>query len=112
MEQRPIASLKNLGPSTARDLAQVGIETEAQFREIGAVDAWRRLNSARPNSYTLAGLYALAGALQDVVWTDLPVAFREELRAAAFRRARPAPKRSREPAGGSRRQSRARSSAA
>jgi DNA transformation protein and related proteins len=90
---RPIAELKNLGASSARDLAAIGIETEAQLREIGVVEAWHRLNEHKPNSYTIAGLYALAGALENVVWTELPIPFREKLRSEAHRK----PKRSRAP---------------
>jgi DNA transformation protein len=105
---RPIAVLKNLGPSSARDLAAIGIESEAQLREIGAIEAWRRLNAQRKNSYTIVGLYALAGALEDVIWGELPIPFREQLRTEAFRK----PKRSRAPAADSPRRSRPRPSAA
>ena len=51
MEQRPIAELKNLGPTTARDLAEVGVATYAELQEVGPVDAWHRLNELRPKFY-------------------------------------------------------------
>ncbi|MBI3453739.1 MAG: TfoX/Sxy family protein [Rhodospirillales bacterium] len=79
----PLAALKNLGPRTARDLAEVGIETVRQLRVVGAVDAWRRLRHFRPRHYNLIGLYALAGALIDVHWNRLPPALKERLRAEA-----------------------------
>jgi DNA transformation protein len=80
MEERPIASLKNLGPATARDLAEVGVATFAQLQEVGAVDAWHRLNELRPKQYSLVGLYALAGALLDKEWKELPPDYRTQLR--------------------------------
>jgi DNA transformation protein and related proteins len=104
MDQRPIAELKNLGPVTAQDLAQVGVETHAQLQEVGPVDAWLRLNALRPKQYTLVGLYALAGALLDKEWKDLPAEYRTQLREEAARSGRSKSKRSRAPAGGSQNQ--------
>jgi DNA transformation protein and related proteins len=98
MEERPIASLKNLGPTTARDLAEVGVATFAELQEVGPVDAWHRLNELRPKQYSLVGLYALAGALLDKEWKELPPDYRTQLRDEAAKsgktakRARPAAK--------------------
>lgn len=103
MDTRPIATLKNLGPVTARDLAEVGIETTEQLREVGAVAAYARLRSLKPKHYTLVGLYALAGALEDVNWMELPEETKVKLRAEAGMRGRSTPKPRREPAVGSRR---------
>jgi predicted flap endonuclease-1-like 5' DNA nuclease len=98
MEERSIASLKNLGPTTARDLAEVGVATFAQLQEVGPVDAWHRLNELRPKQYSLVGLYALAGALLDKEWKELPPDYRTQLRDEAAKtgkkakRAKPAKK--------------------
>lgn len=92
MEERPIASLKNLGPTTARDLAAVGVATFAALQDLGPVDAWHRLNELRPKQYSLVGLYALAGALLDKEWKELAPDYRTQLRDEA---ARTAPKRKR-----------------
>jgi DNA transformation protein and related proteins len=80
MEERPIASLKNLGPTTARDLAEVGVATFAQLQQVGPIDAWHRLNELRPKQYSLVGLYALAGALLDKEWKELSPDYRTQLR--------------------------------
>jgi DNA transformation protein and related proteins len=88
MEERPIAELKNLGPSTARDLAEVGVASFAQLQEVGPVDAWHRLNELRPKQYTLVGLYALAGAILDKEWKELPADYRTQLREEAARSGR------------------------
>lgn len=90
MEQRPIAALKNLGPTTARDLAEVGVTTFADLREVGPVDAWHRLNALRPKQYSLVGLYALAGAILDKEWKELPPEYRTQLRDEAARTAKKA----------------------
>ena len=92
MEERPIAALKNLGPSTARDLADVGVATFTQLQEVGPVDAWHRLNELKPKQYSLVGLYALAGAILDKEWKELPPDYRTQLRDEA---AKTAPKKKR-----------------
>src|SRR5690606_30807495 len=102
MEQKPIAELKNLGPSTARDLAEIGVETYSQLQEVGPVDAWHRLNELRSKQYTLVGLYALAGAILDKEWKELPPEYRTQLREEAARSARSRSRRSHAPAGDSR----------
>ena len=99
MEQRPIAELKNLGPSTARDLAEVGVVTFAELQEVGPVDAWHRLNELRPKQYTLVGLYALAGALLDKEWKELPAEYRTQLREEAARSGRKSTRKSGSKAG-------------
>jgi DNA transformation protein len=85
MEERPIAALKNLGPTTARDLAEVGVATLAQLQEVGPIDAWHRLNELKPKQYSLVGLYALAGAIMDKEWKELEPEYRTQLRDEAAR---------------------------
>ena len=101
MQERAIAELKNLGPTTARDLAEVGVASYAQLQEVGPVDAWHRLNELRPKQYSLVGLYALAGAILDKEWKELPAEYRTQLREEAARSGRSKSKRSRAPAAGS-----------
>jgi DNA transformation protein and related proteins len=98
--ERQIAELKNLGPTTARDLAEVGVANLTQLQEVGPVDAWHRLNELRPKQYSLVGLYALAGAILDKEWKELPAEYRTQLREEAARSGRSKSKRSRAPAAG------------
>ena len=98
--ERQIAELKNLGPTTARDLAEVGVASYAQLQEVGPVDAWHRLNELRPKQYSLVGLYALAGAILDKEWKELPAEYRTQLREEAARSGRSKSKRSRAPGAG------------
>jgi len=77
--------MRNLGPVTARRLAELGIADEADLRRIGPVAAYRRLKFADPRGTTLVALYALHGALTDTPWTELSAEVTRELRRAATR---------------------------
>lgn len=78
-----LAGLRNIGPTTAGWLTDVGIKTVQELDSLGSVDAYRRLKAARPAEVTVLALYALEAALLDVPWTDLPLDVRERLREAA-----------------------------
>ncbi|MYD95139.1 MAG: competence protein TfoX [Chloroflexi bacterium] len=78
-----LAGLRNIGPTTAGWLAEVGISTDEDLDAVGALEAYRRLNSARPSDVNIVALYALEAALLDVPWTDLPLDMRRRLRRAA-----------------------------
>ena len=80
---RDLASLRNLGPATARRLFELGIADSGALREIGAVAAYRRLKFAYPRETTLVALYALHGALTDTAWTALPAEVKRQLREEA-----------------------------
>jgi DNA transformation protein len=64
--------LRNLGPASARWLAEAGIQSESDLRAVGAVAAYRRVKHMHPREVTLVMLYALEGALRDVPWNALP----------------------------------------
>ena len=81
---RGLAALRNLGPATARRLADLGISDEAELRRVGPVAAWRRLKFAHPRETTLVALYALHGALTDTPWTALTAEVKDSLRRATF----------------------------
>lgn len=83
-----LTRLKNIGPASARQLREVGIDSAAALRRIGAVDAYRRLKHAFPREVTLVMLYALEGALRDCHWNRLPPGVSERLRAAASAQSR------------------------
>jgi hypothetical protein len=75
--------LKNLGPVSARQLREVGIEDAAALRRLGALDAYRRLKHAFPREVSLTMLYALEGALRNCHWNHLPPGVKEKIRVAA-----------------------------
>jgi DNA transformation protein len=81
--EHSLVRLKNLGPVSVRQLKEVGIITEADLRQLGAVAAYRRLKHAFPRQVSLVMLYALAGALHDCHWNALPPGMKETLKAKA-----------------------------
>lgn len=78
--------LKNIGPASVRQLREVGIESEAALRRLGALAAWRRLKHAFPREVSLVMLYALEGALRGCHWNHLPPGVKERLKQAAAQR--------------------------
>jgi len=75
--------LKNIGPASARQLREIGIDDAAALRRLGALDAYRRLKHAFPREISLNMLYALEGALRNCHWNHLPPDVKERLQAAA-----------------------------
>jgi predicted flap endonuclease-1-like 5' DNA nuclease len=63
--------IRNVGPKSAAWLRQVGVRTHDDLVRLGPVDAFMKVKRAgfRPS---LNLLYALAGAIEDCHWADLP----------------------------------------
>lgn len=82
MSRKPtseLAKLKNLGEVSARALNRVGIHTEAELREVGAVNAYR-LMVLHGHDVSLNYLWAIEGALRGLNWLDIPEADRVRLK--------------------------------
>ena len=75
-----IPRLLNLGPACARWLAAIGVRTEAELREMGAVRAYRLL-ALRGYRPSLNLVWGIEGALRGVHWNALPPEVRERLKA-------------------------------
>lgn len=71
MVQKPIATLRNLGPRSGMMLAEAGITTLDELEELGPVKAYLRVKAHRPRSASLNLLWALAAGLEDRDWRDL-----------------------------------------
>ena len=67
----PVAALRNLGPKSARVLAEAGIRTIAELRLIGPVKAYARVKTLAPRSVSLNLLWAIAAGLGDRDWREL-----------------------------------------
>ena len=78
-----VESLKNIGPTSASWLEDVGIHTTADLAEVGVVEAYLRVKRAYPERVSLNLLYALQGALLDIRWNLVPDDMREMLRQQA-----------------------------
>ena len=74
--------IRNVGPKSAAWLRQVGVRTQEDLMRLGPVDAFMKVKRAgfKPS---LNLLYALAGAIEDCHWTDLPGERKTALLAAA-----------------------------
>ncbi len=63
--------IRNVGPKSAAWLRQVGVRTHEDLVRVGIIEAFLKVKRAgfRPS---LNLLYAMAGAIDDCHWTDLP----------------------------------------
>lgn len=66
-----LLKLKNLGMASVNILRAIGVNTQADLKRMGAVEAYRRI-LARDINVSKVMLYALEGALRDVHWNDIP----------------------------------------
>ena len=76
---RRIASLKNLGPKSARQIVAAGIDGPDEIRELGAAEVFYRVKSRFPASTSLNLLWAVQGALMEVHWHDVPYEIKHQL---------------------------------
>ena len=77
-----LIELKNIGNTSALWLTTIGINNSQQLQEIGAVEAYIRIQG-RGIKVSKVLLYALEGALLNIHWNDIPEAKKERLRQQA-----------------------------
>jgi len=72
------SKIRNVGPKSAAWLRQIGVRTTEDLSRVGPVEAFLKVKRAgfRPS---LNLLYAMAGALADCHWADLPEEKKQEL---------------------------------
>lgn len=78
-DEDDISRLKNLGPASTEWLRKVGILTQSQLGDIGAVVAYKIVCEHIPNA-SLNLLWALAAGLDGKDWRELSVERKNELR--------------------------------
>ncbi len=78
-----LSRLAGLGPKSEAWLREVGIESEAELRAVGAVAAYRRLKQWNPRLVSLNALYALHASLNGLHWRAVDDAMKARLRAEA-----------------------------
>jgi len=66
-----LRDLKGLGPKSEMLLVEVGINTEEELREIGAIRAFIRLKKLSRTKPSLNFLYAMVGALEGDHWLNV-----------------------------------------
>lgn len=77
-----LARLKNLGPESARWLAEMGVTTRADLERLGPVGAYEVLRAEGYNA-SLNLVYAIWGALNDTDWRRIPPEVKARLQAEA-----------------------------
>lgn len=70
--------MRNIGPTSSRWLAAVGIHTLDDLRKVGVVNAYNLVRAQGYNA-TLNLLWALQGALTDTPWNALPESVKQDL---------------------------------
>ncbi|MEQ8284676.1 TfoX/Sxy family DNA transformation protein [Thalassospira sp.] len=75
--------LRNIGPTSRRELLEIGIETRDHLIAAGIADTMRRLlfRFGSEKKISVNYLYALEGAIHDHDWRDITPARKHELRA-------------------------------
>ena len=63
-----LRDLPGLGPKSEQWLHEVGIETELQLKQVGAIRAFIRLRAESSIKPSLNFLYALVGAIEGKQW--------------------------------------------
>ena len=71
--------LKNIGPTSAAWLAEIGITSRAALADIGPVMVYKMIQHRHPGVNILL-LYALQGAVMDVHWNALSPEMKAHLR--------------------------------
>lgn len=77
----PVEKLRNIGPTIARRLTEIGIHTHGDLRSIGAVTAYQRIRAKNPGKTipVCYYLYSLEGALRDRHWDALIPKLKQDL---------------------------------
>jgi DNA transformation protein len=75
--------MPSLGKASAELLVDVGIATPEMLREVGAIEAWRRLRFAHGKRVTVTWIYALDIAVRGIPWKELSEARANRLARAA-----------------------------
>ena len=70
-DRLPVGALRNLGPKSAKLLAEAGVTTIAELRLIGPARAFQRARALKPRAVSLNLLWAIAAGLQNRDWRDL-----------------------------------------
>ncbi len=76
-----ISKMRNLGSKSETMLAKIGINSSADLEHLGAVEAFKRLQTSG-EKVSLVMLYAMHGALTDQAWEMLPAEEKQALKLA------------------------------
>ncbi len=74
--------LRNIGPTSSRELHEIGVETREDLAALGIEEVTRRLlfRFGSEKKISVNYLYALEGAMHDHDWRDISRSRKEKLR--------------------------------
>ena len=69
-----VGQLKNIGPTVARRLLEIGVKTRQDLNSVGSVAAYRHISANYPEKHfpVCYYLYWLEGAVRDQHWNAIP----------------------------------------
>ncbi len=74
-----LSQLKGLGPKSEKYLNEIGIYTKEELGEMGAVQAYIKLQKEGSIKPSMNFLYAMVGAIENVHWMEIAKSERERL---------------------------------
>ncbi len=74
-----LRGLPNIGKTLEEKLIKAGIASADQLKEMGSLEAFRRIRAGVDTSSCLSMLFALEGAVQGIRWHELHKEFRDKL---------------------------------
>lgn len=74
--------MRNIGPTSSRELREIGVETREELVALGIEEVTRRLlfRFGSEKKISVNYLYALEGAIHDHDWRDISPTRKEKLR--------------------------------
>ena len=79
----PIEDAVKVGPVLAAELRAAGVDSLERLRELGYLEAWRRIHAVNPDRDCTHSCLALAGAIEGRRWMRMPKPWRERVAAEA-----------------------------
>lgn len=78
----PQEKMRNIGPTSSRELAEIGIKSRSDLIKVGIEETARRLlfRFVGEKQISVNYLYALEGAIHDHDWRDISPPRKQELR--------------------------------
>jgi DNA transformation protein len=70
-DSQPVSRIRNLGPKSALMLAEAGVRTVGELRELGAVKAYCRVKELRKRGASVNLLWSLAAGLDGRSWQEV-----------------------------------------
>lgn len=82
-----VGQLRNIGPTVAHRLNEIGIRTRGELERVGAVTAYCEIKQRNPETRIplCYYLYSLEGALRDQHWDSIGEEAKKSLRNSASR---------------------------